>query len=123
MRPMSDKEIRKLRRIDLLELLIEECKENKRLKRESEQLKQELQKAKKQLQSKRIAIKEAGSIAEASLRLSGVFEAAQDAANVYLANVKKLAAAQEGGSGDATVFPGTGSGDADGGSAGEVSTT
>ena len=120
---MSDKELRKLRRMDLLELLIEERKENERLKRESEQLKQELQKAKKQLQSKRIAIKEAGSIAEASLRLSGVFEAAQDAANVYLANVKKLAAAQEGGSGDETVFPGTGCGDADGGSALEVSTT
>ena len=40
--------------------------------------------------SRRIELEEAGSIAEASLRLNGVFEAAQQAADQYLENLRRL---------------------------------
>lgn len=40
--------------------------------------------------SRRIELEKAGSIAEASLRLNGVFEAAQKAADQYLENLRRL---------------------------------
>ena len=41
-----------------------------------------------------VELEEAGSIAEAALRINGVFEAAQRAAEQYLMNVKRLDAAK-----------------------------
>lgn len=81
---MTDQELRKLSRADLLELLLEQSKENERLR---EQLKQ----AQEQLASRKIEIDNAGSIAEAALQLNGVFEAAEKAAAQYLENVRRLA--------------------------------
>ena len=60
------------------------------LSRENEKLKNELDMANKKLQSRRIRIEEAGNIAEASLRLSNVFESAQAAATQYLENLEAL---------------------------------
>ncbi len=40
--------------------------------------------------SREIELQEAGSIAEAALRLNGIFEAAQRAAEQYLSNVKRI---------------------------------
>ena len=80
---MDDRELRKLSRQDLLEMLVE-------LSRENEKLKAELEETQKKLQSKRIRISEAGNIAEASLQLNNVFEAAQKAAAQYLANIQLL---------------------------------
>lgn len=90
MRPMTERELRRLKRVDLLELLIAETKEN-------EQLRSELKKAREQLQNRQLTIEKAGSIAEASLRLSGIFTAAQQAADMYLLNIKNMAAQQGGG--------------------------
>lgn len=70
---------RSLSRLQLLELLKDAIAENERLKRE-------LDETRKQLEDKRIAIEESGSIAEAALRLSGIFEAAQKACDLYQAN-------------------------------------
>lgn len=78
----GEKELKKLSRSDLLEMLIEQSKEVDRLKAELEQ-------ANAALENRRIAIENAGSIAEASLKLSGIFEAAQQAADLYLENVKR----------------------------------
>lgn len=78
-----DISLRKLTREQLLEMLLELSKEN-------EELREELEKTKKELQSKRIRIAKSGDIAEASLRLNGVFEAARDAASQYVANIKAL---------------------------------
>ena len=44
-----------------------------------------------QLKDRRILLGQAGSIAEAALRLNGVFEAAEAAAQQYLENVRRLA--------------------------------
>ena len=56
---MTGKELRKLGRPQLLELLVAQAKE-------TEELKKRLAKAEEQLAKRRIAIDEAGSIAEAS---------------------------------------------------------
>ena len=80
---MNDKELKKLKRVDLLELLIAQSKENERLQAE-------LQKASEELQCKKIAIEKAGSIAEASLQLNGVFKAAEAAGAQYLENIQQL---------------------------------
>lgn len=77
---MTDKELRKLSRTELLEMLLEQTREVERLSEELESLREELE-------SKKIAIENCGSIAEASLKLSGVFEAAQSAADRYVENV------------------------------------
>lgn len=81
-------EMKKLKRIDLLDMLIEQGKENERLQLE-------LEEALDKLEQREIKINEAGSIAEASLSLSGVFEAAQEAAKKYLENIERLSGEQE----------------------------
>lgn len=80
---MDDKELRKLSRIELLQMLLEQSKENERLR-------QQVAKLREQLKSKEIEITDAGSIAEAALQLNGVFEAAQRAADQYLENVRRM---------------------------------
>lgn len=84
---MTAKELKKLNRTKLLKLLLEVQKEN-------ESLREEVDALKAQLEDKQIAIRSAGSIAEASLKLSGIFDAAQKAADLYLQNVAPQAADQ-----------------------------
>lgn len=79
---MTIKELRRLSRTELLRLLLEQT-------REVEHLRSELSKAREQLDSREILLAEAGSIAEASLKLSRIFEDAQQAADLYLENVKR----------------------------------
>ena len=81
---MTDQDLKKLGRIDLLELLLEERKENDRLREELRQTEQQLKK-----RTEEIAC--ANSIAEAVLRLNGVLEAAEEAAVQYVENVRRIA--------------------------------
>ena len=81
---MTEKELKKLKNIDLLEMLIAQS-------REVEALRGKLEKAEKQLQDREIVLEKAGSIADAALRLNGVFEAAQMAAEQYLDSLAYLA--------------------------------
>lgn len=81
---MTDRELRKLSRAELLELLLEETRENEKLRAQVEEMEE-------QLKDRRILLGQAGSIAEAALRLNGVFEAAEEAAQQYLENVRRLA--------------------------------
>lgn len=85
---MTDQELKRLSRAELLELLIAQSKE-------VQQLKERLEQAEAKLISREITISEAGSIAEASLQLNGVFAAAQAASQQYLENVKLLCQQQE----------------------------
>ena len=85
---MTEKELRGLSRADLLELLIEQTKRN-------ELLQQQLEEATAKLQSRELTINNAGSIAEAALQLSGIFEAAQAAGTQYLQNIENLSRRQE----------------------------
>ena len=85
---MTEKELRRLSRMDLLEMLLEQS-------REVERLQKELETVKNQLSDRRIMEQEAGSIAEASLKLNKVFEAAQQAADQYLENIRQHADRRE----------------------------
>ena len=84
---MTDKELRRLSRTDLLELLLAQ-------RRENEQLRCILDQTQAQLADRTIKIDKAGSIAEASLQLSGIFNAAQDSCQYYLDNIKLLSERQ-----------------------------
>ncbi len=85
---MTNRELKKLSRADLLELLLKERQENERLRGQ-------LEIASEKLADKYIKIEECGSIAEAALQLNGVFEAAQAAAAQYLENVRRIAEEQQ----------------------------
>ncbi len=119
---MGNKELRRLKRRDLLQMLLTQCEETERLQKELDDTAAELEsveegyeRLKKKLDikderlnqkdakiarlkseieeikaSRVIELEEAGSIAEASLRLNGIFEAAQRCAEQYLMNVKRL---------------------------------
>ncbi len=82
---MTEKELRKLTRTDLLEMLVASEKEYESLKRRITELE-------KQLEDRSLKLRSAGSIAEASLLLNGVFEAAQAAADQYIAELKNSCA-------------------------------
>ncbi|KXT73322.1 hypothetical protein [Streptococcus gallolyticus] len=85
---LDSKQLRKLKRSDLFELLVEQAKEIETLQERVNELEDKLQR-------REINLSEAGSIAEAALAISKVFDEAQAAANVYLNNVKRLAGASE----------------------------
>ena len=81
---MTEKELRKLNRAELLELLVYQTKQ-------VEDLQEALDEANRRLANRRIMLRNAGSIAEAALQINEVFEAAQRAADQYLEHVKRNA--------------------------------
>ena len=81
---MTDKELRRLRRDDLLQILINQQKQ-------IDALNEQLQQSKEALANREIAIQEAGSLAEAALKMNGVFESAQNAAEEYVRQMHKRA--------------------------------
>lgn len=81
---MTEKELRRLSRRELLEMLITRTIENERLT-------EELQQARKELSDRELIQERAGSMAEAALQLNGVFEAADRAAREYLKNIRRMA--------------------------------
>ena len=80
---MEQKDLKKIKRKELLELMLEQAKRIQELELEIKDLKSELD-------SKKIKIKESGSIAEAALKLNNIFENAQSAADQYVESVKYL---------------------------------
>ena len=85
---MTDRQLRKLNRTDLLKLLLEENKE-------SEALRKQLQEMQLQLECKQLNLNQSGSLAEAALKLSGIFEAAETACQYYTENIRNLSGRQE----------------------------
>ena len=73
---MNKKELRKLKRTDLFEIMLAQSEEIDRLRAELATLK-------KQLEDKRILLEKRGTLAEASLALTNIFEEAQKAADLY----------------------------------------
>ena len=82
---MTDKELRRLSRAELLDILYEQQKRYEESLTENQALRQ-------QLEERTLRIASAGSIAEAAVQVNGVFEAAQAAADQYLASVQAAAA-------------------------------
>ena len=82
---MTDREFRRLRRRELVEI-IDQLQANVDLyKRENTVLRE-------RLAERRLVSEQAGSIAEAALRINEVFRAAQQAADDYLAELERRTA-------------------------------
>ena len=84
---MTKRELKRLTKNDLMELLLEQ-----RLR--GDDLQKQLETCRERLESREIKVSESGSIAEAALKINGIFEAAQAAADQYLENVRKLSGNQ-----------------------------
>lgn len=85
---MTDKELKKLSRRDLLEMLIEQGREIRDLRQKNAALE-------RALRDRSINLEKAGSIAEAALALNGVFEAAEAACKQYTDSIAELSFRQE----------------------------
>lgn len=78
---MTEKELHKLKRGELLEMMLAQS-------REIDALRARVSELEERLADREIRIRESGSIAEAALKLNGIFEAAQAAADQYMENVR-----------------------------------
>jgi len=85
---VTDKQLQRLKRAELLELLLEIEEENETLAAENRALRE-------RLESREIRLRSVGSVAEAAVSLSGVFDAAQRAADLYLENVRSACTEKE----------------------------
>lgn len=85
---MTEREMRRLRRVDLLEMLVQLSKENQHLIQELEYVNQKLR-------NRTIAIETSGSMAEAALKLNGIFEAADAACKQYEENMAAMSRQQK----------------------------
>lgn len=79
---MTDNEIRHLGKTELLSILRDQ-------EVELEQLRTQLERLQSQQKAQTIQLEECGSIAVASLQINQVFQAAQAAADQYLANIRE----------------------------------
>lgn len=84
----SEKDLRKLSRIDLLEILVAQ-------ETEIEQLKIKLAEAEQKLQGRDISVQDADAIASAAVQVNSVLEAAHQAAEEYLQNIRLLEEKQQ----------------------------
>ena len=85
---MTDKELKRLNRTELLQLLMNQV-------RETEQLQAKVRELTEQIQKHEITCRNAGTLAEAALALNGVFQAADEAAQKYVQEMADRAAKQE----------------------------
>lgn len=76
---MNQKELKNISRKELLELLLAQTTR-------IEELEKELEKANKKLSDKRIALNEAGNLAEASLKITNLFSVTEEACKIYKDN-------------------------------------
>ncbi len=80
---MPDKELRRMSRSELIEIIFAYQQNEKTLISEKEELQ-------KKLDDRIIKINKAGSIAEAALEINDVFKSVEDAALQYLASIKQI---------------------------------
>lgn len=85
---MTERELKKLDRRELLELLLIQTRRTEELEDKLVAMEQQLSEVKRQLNDRKLAVDNAGSLAEAALKINGVFEAADAAARQYLENLQ-----------------------------------
>jgi hypothetical protein len=78
---LLEKKLKRLSKVELLEMLLGQSKR-------VEELEQQVQELNARLEQRSIAIGNSGNLAEACLQVNGVFEAAQEAADQYMENVR-----------------------------------
>lgn len=82
---MTDKELKRLNRSELLQILLDQSIEIDHLQRK-------LSETKAALQERELKIAQAGTLAEAAMRLNQIFAAADAAAALYLENIRRMEA-------------------------------
>ncbi|MCD8326187.1 MAG: hypothetical protein LUC90_05740, partial [Lachnospiraceae bacterium] len=85
---MAEKDLRRMNRAELIEIIYVMQQNEKALRQENDDLRQ-------QRDEKLIRMREAGSIAEAALRLNHIFEDAQNASRQYLDSLEALATSED----------------------------
>lgn len=80
---MTESELKKLNRTELLAMLIS-------ITQRCDKLEAELQEAYEKLDGREIEISRAGTLAEAALKINKIFEAADQAGAQYLANLQRM---------------------------------
>ncbi|MGN0772622.1 MAG: hypothetical protein ACI4MP_02380 [Candidatus Ventricola sp.] len=85
---MKDKDLKRMSRAELLELLIDKTREN-------ETLHAQLDEALAQLDDRMLRVEKAGTMAEAALLVNGVLDAAQRAGQQYMENMRERWRQQE----------------------------
>ena len=110
---MTDKEFKKLHRADLIEIIYE-------YQRREKAMQEEIASLRAQLEERSLKLKDAGSIAEAVIRLNALFETAQKTADDYVEQVRlQCEAAKQANAGKADAEPA----DADSGTAADPAHT
>ena len=84
---MTDKEFKRLKRSDLIYIIYEYQKKQEEIMAENEKLRE-------QLKEKELKIDSAGSLAEVSAKLNGLFEAAQKTADDYMEQLEFAASSE-----------------------------
>jgi len=85
-----NKDLKKFKRTELLEILLDQSKENETQKKQITDLERKIIELQKQLEDRTIRINKAGTIAEAAFSLNGVYESTQAAAQHYLDGLEEL---------------------------------
>jgi hypothetical protein len=80
---MTEQQVRKLKRVELFQII-------RNQEEEILQQQEKIQKLEQQLTERTIRLEQTGSIAEAALQINGVMEAAQRAADQYLESIRQL---------------------------------
>ena len=80
---MLNKELSKLSRRELMDIIYQ-------MKKNEQQMQEELASLRESLEEKRIRLSEAGSVAEAAVSVSNVFSSAQMSADLYLQEVARM---------------------------------
>lgn len=76
MKDQPKKSMKRMSRIELLELLVAQMEENEQLKKENEDLKAKLE-------HRKLVLENSGTLAEAALQLTRIFEEADQAIEIY----------------------------------------
>ncbi len=85
---MTDQELKRLNRAELLEMLVAQSELCDELQKKSDDLQ-------KKLEERRIDLDSSGTMAEAAMKLSGIFEAADKASKLYVENIERMSREME----------------------------
>ena len=80
---MTNNEFKRLKRADLIEIIYQ-------MQENEERYKAAIANMRTQLEERKLQISNAGSIAEAALAVSGVYQTAQEAADLYLEQIRRM---------------------------------
>jgi cell division septum initiation protein DivIVA len=85
---MVSKELRKLNRRELIDIIYQ-------MKKNEQQMQEQIAALQAELEEKRLRLSQTGSIAEAALAVTNIFSAAQEAADLYLQEISAMKAETE----------------------------